>query len=231
MLHMQTISLHKPGVVDYKEAWEIQKRYFTNNFEIKTGKKEGETSNHLFLLEHPHVYTLGNSGDKNNLLLSDDLLKTKQASFYKVERGGDITYHGPGQLVGYPVFDLDKLNLSIKDFVYNIEEGLIRTVAHFGIQAGRLEGATGVWLEPNHPQKARKIAAIGMKISKKVSMHGFALNVNTNLDYFGYIIPCGLQDKGVTSIQKELGKRIDMEEVEAVLLKMFEEVFATKFIS
>ncbi|RLD70434.1 MAG: lipoate--protein ligase [Bacteroidetes bacterium] len=228
MLDKQTIILHKPGLVDYKEAWEMQKSYFTKNFEIKTGKKEGETSCHLFLLEHPHVYTLGNSGNKNNLLLSKPLLKLKKAAFYKVERGGDITYHGPGQLVGYPVFDLDKLNLSIKDFVFNIEEMLIRTVAHYGIVAERLEGATGVWLDSDSPQKARKIAAIGMKISKKVSMHGFALNVNTNLDYFGYIIPCGLQDKGVTSIQKELGKTIPMEETEAVLTETFEKVFGTK---
>ena len=228
MSNQQTIILHKPGLINYKAAWKLQKNYFTENFEIKTGKKEGVTSNHLFLLEHPHVYTLGNSGDKNNLLLSEELLKIKKASFYKTERGGDITYHGPGQLVGYPVFDLDKLNLSIKDFIYNIEQILIQTVAHFGIVTGRLEGATGVWLEPEHPLKARKIAAIGMKISKKVSMHGFALNINTNLDYFGYIIPCGLQDKGVTSLQKELGKEISMEEVMAVLLEEFESVFGIK---
>jgi len=227
-LDKQTIILHKPGLVDYKEAWELQKNFFSENFEIKTGKKEGETSNHLFLLEHPHVYTLGNSGDKNNLLLSEELLKLKKASFYKVERGGDITYHGPGQLVGYPVFDLDKLNLPIKDFVFNIEEVLIRTVAHYGIVAERLKGATGVWLDSDNPHKARKIAAIGMKISKKISMHGFALNVNTNLDYFGYIIPCGLQDKGVTSIQKELGKTTPMEETEAVLIETFEKIFGIK---
>jgi len=228
MSNKQTIIVHKPGFIDYKAAWELQKKWFAENFEIKTGKKEGVTSNHLFLLEHPHVYTLGNSGDKNNLLLSEELLKLKKASFYKVERGGDITYHGPGQLVGYPVFDLDSLDLSIKEFVYNIEQMIIRTTANFGMEASRLEGATGVWLEPHHPQRARKIAAIGMKISKKVSMHGFALNVNTNLDYFKYIIPCGLQDKGVTSLQKELGKEIPMEEVMAVLLKEFEGVFGIK---
>jgi len=231
MSSQQTIVLHKGGLIDYKTAWELQKSYFINNFEIKNGSREGSTSNHLFLLEHPHVYTLGNSGDKNNLLLSNELLKIKKASFYKVERGGDITYHGPGQLVGYPVFDLDKLGLSIKDFVYNIEEMLIRTVAHYGIVAGRLDGATGVWLEPHHPKRVRKIAAIGMKISKKVSMHGFALNINTNLDYFGYIVPCGIQDKGVTSIQKELGKEIPMGEVMTVLMEEFEKVFGIKLTS
>jgi len=223
------IQLHKPGLVDYKEAWDLQKELFLENFEIKTGKREGETSNHLFLLEHSHVYTLGKSGDKNNLLLSDELLKLKEASFYKIDRGGDITYHGPGQLVGYPVFDLDMLNFSIKDFVFNIEEMLIQTVAHYGIIASRLAGATGVWLDAHHPQKARKIAAIGMKISKKVSMHGFALNVNTNLDYFNHIIPCGLQDKGVTSLQKELNRGVSMEEVTEVLIKKFEEIFGISF--
>ncbi len=219
------ISLHQPGLVDYKEAWEIQKKLFLENFEIKTGKREGNTSNHLFLLEHPHVYTLGNSGDEKNLLLSNEMLQAKGASFYKIERGGDITYHGPGQLVGYPVFDLDTLNVSIKDFVFNIEEVLIRTVALYGITATRLEGATGVWLDTRHPTKARKIAAIGMKISKKVSMHGFALNVNTNLEYFGHIVPCGLQDKGVTSLQKELKREVSMEEVIQILIEKFEEVF------
>jgi len=220
-----TIQLHKPGLVDYKEAWELQKKLFLENFEIKTGKREGETSNHMFLLEHPHVYTLGKSGNENNLLLNDKLLKLKEASFYKIDRGGDITYHGPGQLVGYPVFDLDKLNISIKDFVFNIEELLIQTVAHYGITATRLEGATGVWLDADDSVKARKIAAIGMKISKKVSMHGFALNVNTNLDYFNYIIPCGLQDKGVTSLQKELNREVLMEEVTEILIGEFERVF------
>ena len=221
-----TIQLHKPGLVNYKEAWELQKKLFLENFEIKTDKREGETSNHMFLLEHPHVYTLGKSGNENNLLLNDKLLKLKKASFYKIDRGGDITYHGPGQLVGYPVFDLDKLNISIKDFVFNIEEMLIQTVAHYGITATRLEGATGVWLDADDSVKARKIAAIGMKISKKVSMHGFALNVNTNLNYFNFIIPCGLQDKGVTSIQKELNQEVSMEEVTKLLIGKFEEVFS-----
>ncbi len=230
MTETNNILLYQPGLTEYKKAWNLQKELFTTNFNIKTGKTNGDTSNHLFLLEHPHVYTLGNSGDKNNLLLSDEMLNKKKASFFKIERGGDITYHGPGQLVGYPVFDLDKLHLSIKEFVYNIEEMLIATVAQYGIVAERLEGATGVWLDPHHPQKARKIAAIGMKISKKISMHGFALNVNTNLDYFDYIIPCGLKNKGVTSIKKELGNEVPLNEITAVLRHAFEKVFGVKLI-
>ncbi len=228
MAETAKVILHQPGLTEYKTAWNLQKELFNRNFEIKTGKRKGNTSNHLFLLQHPHVFTLGNSGDKNNLLLSNELLKIKKASFYKIERGGDITYHGPGQLVGYPVFDLDTLAISIKDFVFNIEEVLIRTVAHYGITAERIKGATGVWIDAGQPQKARKIAAIGMKISKKVSMHGFALNVNTNLEYFSYIIPCGLHDKGVTSMQKELGKEIPVDEVASVLIKAFENVFGIK---
>ncbi len=225
MTEISKILLYQPGLMEYRKAWSVQKELFTRNFNIKTGKTKGDTSNHLFLLEHPHVYTLGNSGDKDNLLLSDEMRNKKMLSFFKIERGGDITYHGPGQLVGYPVFDLDKLHLSIKEFVYNIEEMLIDTVAHFGIVAERLEGATGVWLDSYHPHKARKIAAIGMKISKKISMHGFALNVNTNLEYFNYIIPCGLKNKGVTSIEKELGKEVPLSEVTAVLKHAFEKVF------
>lgn len=224
-LNSGKIHLHHLGLTDYAKAWELQKQYFTENFEIKTGKRAGVTTNHLFLVEHPHVYTLGKSGDQNNLLLNDEMLKSKGASFYKIERGGDITYHGPGQLVGYPVFDLDNFKISIKEFVFKIEEVLIRTVAHYGINAERLEGATGVWLEAHHPTHARKIAAIGMKISKKISMHGFALNVNTNLNYFNYIIPCGLKDKGVTSLQKELGREIPMDEVLKLLQQEFESVF------
>jgi len=224
----KTIKLITPGIMDYQVAWDLQKKYFTQNFDIKTGQREGVTVNRLFLLEHPHVYTLGNSGDKKNLLLSETLLKSKNIDFYKIERGGDITYHGPGQLVGYPVFDLDRLDISIKDFVFNIEEMLIRTVAHYGIVATRLNGATGVWLDADDPRKARKIAAIGMKISKKVSMHGFALNVNTHLEYFDHIIPCGLKDKGVTSLQKELNREISLDEVTKIVVENFETVFGVK---
>ena len=234
-LKNKTVKLITPGMTDYKSVWDTQKKYFSENFEIKTGKRKGETTNRLFLLQHPHVYTLGNSGDYNNLLLSEALLKSKNIAYYKIERGGDITYHGPGQLVGYPVFDLDKLEISIKDFVYNIEEMLIRTVAHYGIKASRLEGATGVWLDagipPEKHQNPRKIAAIGMKISKKVSMHGFALNVNTDLEYFNHIIPCGLKDKGVTSLQQELNRKVPIDEVTNILIDNFKKVFEVEIVS
>ncbi len=228
---MQKVYLHSLGLTDYKTAWELQKKIFKNNFDIKTGKEKGDTSNHLFLLEHPHVYTLGNSGDKNNLLINDENLRKNGISFYQIERGGDITYHGPGQIVGYPLFDLDKLNISIKDFIFNIEEILIKTVAHFGIKAGRITGATGVWVNYENNVKAEKIAAIGMKISKKVSMHGFALNVNTDLSYFNNIIPCGIRDKGVTSIEKETGKKHNIKDVEKIITKEFEKFFDIEFIT
>ena len=228
---MHKVNLHFLGLTDYKTAWELQKKIFKKNFNIKTGKEKGDTSNHLFLLEHPHVYTLGNSGDKSNLLLNDENLRKKGVAFYQIERGGDITYHGPGQIVGYPLFDLDKLKISIKDFIFNIEEMLIQTVANFGIEAGRIDGATGVWVEYKNGVKARKIAAIGMKISKKVSMHGFALNVNTDLSYFDNIIPCGIRDKGVTSIEKETGKKHAIQEIEKVIIKEFEKLFDIEFIA
>ncbi len=226
---MANVFLHQPGLIDYKQAWVEQKKYYQRNWDIKAGKAEGTTTNRLFLLEHPPVYTLGNSGNETNLLLDQKSLQEKEISFFKIERGGDITYHGPGQLVGYPVFDLDLLKISIKEFVFNIEEVLIKTVAHYGIKAERINGATGVWVDADKGMKARKIAAIGMKISKKVSMHGFALNVNTDLKYFDYIIPCGIRDKGVTSIEKETGKKIPLEEVTNVLLEKFKNVFNLKF--
>jgi len=228
---MTKVFLHQPGFVDYKKAWEEQKKFYQKNRDIKTGKAEGKTTNRLFLLEHPPVFTLGNSGNKANLLLSSQQLTKKGVSYYNIERGGDITFHGPGQLVGYPVFDLDNLNISIKSFIFNIEEVLIKTVAHYGIKAERIEGATGVWVDAGKGVKARKIAAIGMKISKKVTMHGFALNVNTNLEYFDYIIPCGIRDKGVTSIKRETGKEIPLNEVADVLLKEFGKIFNVDFIT
>jgi lipoyl(octanoyl) transferase len=173
---------------------------------------------------------LGNSGDVSNLLLDERTLEREKIDFFRIERGGDITYHGPGQIVGYPVFDLDKLEISIKDFIHNIEEILIRTVAHYGIEAARIEGATGVWVDAGDKIKVRKIAAIGMKISKKVSMHGFALNVNTDLKYFDNIIPCGIRDKGVTSLAKETGKNIHLKEVEQILIEEFRKIFEIRFL-
>ncbi len=211
------------GTVDYKTAWEYQKNLFNTLIEAK--KSGGEGQNRLLFCEHPHVYTLGKSGNRQNLLISNEQLKQRKATFVAVDRGGDITYHGPGQIVGYPVFDLDTLPISIKDFVFNIEEALMLTLRAYNIRATRLEKATGVWLDAHHATKARKIAAIGMRIHNKVSMHGFALNVNTNLAYFGHIIPCGLKGKGVTSMAKELGFPVEEALVKKQLLHDFEEVF------
>lgn len=219
------------GLIDYKSAWDYQENLFknildikTNNFKTKSEDKT-ETPNHLILCEHNHVYTLGKSGSENNLLIDYIQLNAKHATFYKTNRGGDITYHGPGQIVGYPILDLENFDLSIHNYIYNIEEVIIRTINEFGIKAERLNGATGVWLDTDKAGLTRKICAIGVRCSRYVTMHGFALNVNTDLDYFNHINPCGFVDKGVTSIKKELGEEIDFEKVKVILLKKFAEVF------
>ena len=201
--------------IDYKEAWEKQEALFQ---QIIQSKRDGENTLDLetvFLCEHPHVYTLGKNGQPNNLLINEAFLKKINATFYRIDRGGDITYHGPGQLVGYPILDLDNYGGSLKGYIYRLEESIIQILAYYNIKSSRLEGATGVWLEANTPA-ARKICAIGVRASRFVTMHGFALNVNTDLSFFNYINPCGFVDKGVTSIQKELGKPVDMDEVKAV---------------
>ncbi|VAW29824.1 Octanoate-[acyl-carrier-protein]-protein-N-octanoyltransferase [hydrothermal vent metagenome] len=219
-LHVKFMDL---GLIDYAEAWEYQKQVFDKTLEAK--QKNLTTENHLLFCEHPHVFTLGKSGNRQNLLVDDRWLEDKDIPCYQTDRGGDITYHGPGQLVGYPIFDVDNFNISVKEFVFDIETVLIRTIKHFGLHGERLERATGVWIDAGIKGKERKIAAIGMRIHNKVSMHGFALNVNTNLDYFNYINPCGFQDKGVTSLQKELNHKIDMVKVKQLLIKEFEIIF------
>jgi len=204
-------------IMDYQEAWDKQEILFQ---QIIQSKKEGSDTRRLetvFLCEHPHVYTLGKNGQVSNLLINEDFLRKIDATFYKIDRGGDITYHGPGQLVGYPILDLDNHGGSLKGYIYKMEEAIIQTLAHFGISSARLEGATGVWLDGN-TTSARKICAIGVRASRFVTMHGFALNVNTNLTYFDYINPCGFMDKGVTSMQKELGRDVDMDEVKMAFL-------------
>jgi len=203
------------GVIDYKEAWDKQEALFQ---QIIQSKKDGKNTRDLetvFLCEHPHVYTLGKNGQPNNLLINEAFLKKINTTFYRIDRGGDITYHGPGQLVGYPILDLDNHGSSLKGYIYKLEESIIQVLEYYNIKSSRLEGASGVWLEANTPA-ARKICAIGVRASRFVTMHGFALNVNTDLSYFNYINPCGFIDKGVTSIQKELGKPVDMDEVKAV---------------
>jgi len=207
-------------LIDYKIAWDNQEALFQK---IIQTKKEAQDTHHLetvFLCEHPHVYTLGKNGQVNNLLINEDFLRRIDATFYKIDRGGDITYHGPGQLVGYPVLDLDNHGGSLKSYIYKMEEAIIQALAHYGIQGARLDGATGVWLAGN-TLNARKICAIGVRASHFVTMHGFALNVNTDLTYFNYINPCGFTDKGVTSMQKELGRSVDMEEVKKVFKSIY----------
>ena len=224
------------GQKDYKETWDYQAEIFNKIVESKKpGTIAGESGpkilpGTLILVEHPHVYTLGKSGSQDNLLLDFIQLKAKDASFYRIDRGGDITYHGPGQIVGYPIFDLEVIKVGLKEYIYRLEEAIIRTVSEFGITASRLEGGTGVWLEPEIAGKARKICAIGVKASKYVTMHGFAFNVNTDLTYFNNINPCGFTDKGVTSLEKELGTRQDIDSVKGIVRRNLEVVFDLKWI-
>lgn len=233
-MEMTKVELQNLGLIDYQEAWDSQEDLFDQIVELKQQKRNGKpnlhTPNFLLFCEHPHVYTIGKSGKESNLLINEDALKRRGASLYKINRGGDITYHGPGQLVGYPILDLDNFNLSIKSYIDQLEEVIIRSLNSFGINSTRSEGATGVWLDADNPIKARKICAIGVRTSHWVSMHGFALNVNTDLSYFDSIIPCGIQGKSVTSLQKELGKEIEMDKVRNCLVNEFEEVFGMNIL-
>ncbi len=218
------------GKKDYKETWDYQEAIFDEIINYKIGLKEGKSgsppSNRLIFVEHPHVFTLGKSGSENNLLLNHIQLQAEEASFYHTNRGGDITYHGPGQIVGYPILNLEEAGLNLKTYIHKLEESVIKAISFYGIEAGRLEGATGVWLDADIPGKARKICAIGVRASRYVTMHGFALNINTDLKYFSYINPCGFIDKKVTSVQAELGRKINFEEAKAVMKKSFEEIFS-----
>jgi lipoyl(octanoyl) transferase len=225
------------GQKDYKETWDYQTEIFTKLVDSKKHEKEAATSiasslpGTFIFVEHPHVYTLGKSGSENNLLLDFIQLRASDASFYRIDRGGDITYHGPGQIVGYPIFDLEVIKVGLKEYIYRLEEAIIRTVAEFGIFASRLEGGTGVWLDPEIAGKARKMCAIGVKASRFVTMHGFAFNVNTDLSYFNNINPCGFTDKGVTSLEKELGVRQDFDFVKSKVKKNLQEIFDLEWIN
>ncbi len=213
------------GLVDYGEAWDKQRKLWNEVKESKFSTPEKKsTINYLVFCEHPHVYTLGKSGHDENLLIPDNLLAKIGAKYFHIDRGGDITYHGPGQIVGYPIIDLDNFGLGVKYYIHSIEEAIIRFLRHYDIEATRLEGATGVWLDAHTP-KARKICAIGVKVSRWITMHGFAFNVNTDLNYFSYINPCGFTDKGVTSMAKELGHPLDFEAIKSELVAEFESVF------
>lgn len=213
------------GLKDYKEVWDFQTNIFNHIVEKKLAGQNSREPGMLIFTEHPHVYTLGKSGSENNLLLDSEQLKKRNATYYRIDRGGDITYHGPGQIVGYPIFDLEMINVPLKEYIYRLEEAIIRTVAGCGINASRLQGGTGVWLDPDKPSKARKICAIGVRASRFVTMHGFAFNVNTDLSYFSSINPCGFIDKGVTSLEKELGKKQDFESIKTSVRDNLKEVF------
>lgn len=216
------------GLTDYQDAWARQGVIFDQTVALKTHNRTESlqlpTPNYLIFCEHPHVYTLGKSGHPENLLLDEAGLKEKQASYYKINRGGDITYHGPGQIVGYPILDLDNFFTDIHLYLRTLEEAVILTLADYGITSGRYSGFTGVWLDADN-DKARKICALGVRCSRWVTMHGFALNVNTDLDYFGNIVPCGIDDKEVTSMQRELGTALDMGEVKDRLKQHIAQLF------
>lgn len=222
------------GLKDYKETWDYQEELFKQILDLKIKNRREETNletpNYLLLVEHPHVYTLGKSGDAENLLISEEELKAKNATYYKINRGGDITYHGPGQIVAYPILDLDNFFTDIHKYLRYLEEAVILTLAEYGLKAERSEGETGVWLDVGTPF-ARKICAMGVRASRWVTMHGLALNVNADLGYFDNIIPCGIKGKAVTSLNVELGKKtVDLDEVEGKLLNHFAELFEAEML-
>ena len=225
------------GLKDYKEAWDYQVDVFTGLVAEKKDRKQDAGSGDemlpgtMIFVEHPHVYTLGKSGTQNNLLIDYIQLQAKGATFYRIDRGGDITYHGPGQIVGYPIFDLEKIGLGLRDYISRLEEVIIESIGEMGLKGERLDGGTGVWIEPGRPGRARKICAIGVKASRYITMHGFALNVNTDLSYFGYINPCGFTDKGVTSLEKELGGIQDIEKVKEIIRRKLKTVFDLEWIN
>ena len=224
------------GLIDYQQAWDYQERIFAEVIAQKIANRKAEqelqkpTSNYLLFCQHPHVFTLGKSGLPENLLLDENELKAKQASYYHINRGGDITYHGPGQIVGYPILDLDNFFTDIHQYLRYLEEAVIRTLADYHVDAGRIDGLTGVWIDHIHQKNPRKICAIGVKSSRWVTMHGFAFNVNTDLSYFDYIIPCGIADKAVTSLAQELGTSLPLPEVEAKLKTHLADLFGMELV-
>jgi lipoyl(octanoyl) transferase len=225
------------GIRDYKETWDFQGEIFKKLIDNKINNYRNSIndpfSDHgtLIFVEHPHVYTLGRNGSENNLLIDYIQLRAKDAKFYKIDRGGDITYHGPGQIVGYPVFDLEKLKIGLKEYISRMEEAILLTLSQFGISGSRLDGATGAWIGPDEKGMVRKVCAIGVKSSRYVTMHGFAFNVNTDLSYFSYINPCGFTDKGVTSLEKELGIKQDFDDVKLKVKDNFKKVFDLRWVN
>lgn len=233
---MKPVVFRDLGSMDYKACWDLQEVYFNKTVQTKfdnrakAPEQQVVTTDHLFFVEHPHVYTLGKSGDISHLLLDEEALAKVDARYYAINRGGDITYHGPGQIVGYPIFDLDHFFTDIHKYLRYLEEAIIRTLAEYGIVAGRIDGLTGVWLDADKGSKARKIAALGVKCSRWVTMHGFAFNVNADLSYFNHIIPCGITDKAVTSMHIELGRTLDFEEVKDRLKHHLSDVFELQWV-
>lgn len=224
------------GNMDYQEAWDYQEALFAEIVALKIQNRKNPsedqtpTPNYLLFVEHPHVYTLGKSGKEENLLVDEQGLQAIHASYYKINRGGDITYHGPGQLVGYPLLDLDNFFTDIHKYLRFLEEAIILTLKDYGIEAGRIEGLTGVWLDHISQKNPRKICAMGVKSSRWVTMHGFALNVNSDLTYFNQIVPCGIDDKAVTSLEKELGRKMDLTEVKEKVKKHLASLFEMELI-
>ena len=232
MMQNKRVQFSDWGITDYQEAWDKQEELFAKTVAVKQANRgstaQHPTPNHLIFTTHPHVYTLGKSGHIEYLLLDEEGLKAHQASFYKINRGGDITYHGPGQIVGYPILDLDNFFTDIHLYLRTLEEAVILTLQDYGVAAGRFDGFTGVWLDSDN-EKARKICAMGVRASRWVTMHGFAFNVNSDLSYFEHIVPCGIDDKDVTSLQKELGHPVNIEEVKARLKAHIGTLFGMEF--
>ena len=243
----QKVKFKDLGIIEYKTAWDYQEALLNENVRIKSELRNASltthgsgltsqgsqltTTNYFLLCEHPPVYTLGKSGKKENVLMNDDELAANDIAFFNTNRGGDITFHGPQQIVGYPILDLEKYYTDIGKYLRNLEEMIILTLAEYGIKGGRSKGETGVWIDEEVPGKERKICAIGVRCSRWITMHGFALNVNTDLGYFNHIIPCGIHNKQVTSMQKELGNKIDYSEVKEKIKRNFEKIFESEIVS
>jgi lipoyl(octanoyl) transferase len=225
------------GLMDYQQAWDYQTNLFQSILDVKSqnralpANEQLTTNNYLLFCEHPHVFTLGKSGDEKNLLLKKEDLHTIEATYYHINRGGDITYHGPGQIVVYPIIDMENFFTDIHRYMRLLEESVIQTLAEFKINAGRINGLTGVWIDFEDSRKARKICALGVKTSRWVTLHGLAFNVNTDLNYFNYIVPCGIDDKAVTSLKNELGKQQDMEQVKSILKNKLSSLFEMEIIN
>ncbi|MEL6190739.1 MAG: lipoyl(octanoyl) transferase LipB [Bacteroidota bacterium] len=232
---IRKVHFQQLGSIDYQEAWDYQEKLLKANVQLKldagrdADPNDIPTEHHLLFCEHPHVYSLGKSGKREHLLIDQPTLEKYGITFVHTNRGGDITYHGPGQIVGYPIFDLEKFKTDIGWYLRSLEEVIIKVLAEYGLEGGRIEGATGVWLDID-THNPRKICAMGVRCSRWITMHGFALNVNTDLSFFNHIVPCGISDKGVTSLQAELVREVDIQEVEELLKKYFPEVFGFSFL-